>query len=115
MRSMSRNPYRPTPVMNVTPLVDVVLVLLIIFMVVIPAMDKDAPVELPSIFNVDPEAKSKVDPYTLSVVADGSMYFEQDKLDDATFAKVLREANDRDPSRRVILRADRTAKYGRVR
>ncbi len=56
MRSLSRSSFRPQPVMNVTPLVDVVLVLLIIFMVVIPMMEKTAPVDLPSIFNADPEA-----------------------------------------------------------
>jgi biopolymer transport protein ExbD len=101
--------------MNVTPLVDVVLVLLIIFMVVIPAMQKSAQVELPSIFNVDKEVKSKVDPFTLSVTSDGAMYFEQHKLDAAELERKLREANQREPSRRLILRADRTAKYGGVR
>ena len=44
--------------MNVTPLVDVVLVLLIIFMVVAPQMDQDVPVELPGIFNPDPEVET---------------------------------------------------------
>ena len=71
-------------VMNVTPLVDVVLVLLIIFMVVIPMMEKSAHVELPGIFNVDPEAKGKTDPFTLSITKDGSMFFEQKQLDEDT-------------------------------
>ena len=114
-RSLSRSKYRPAPVMNVTPLVDVVLVLLIIFMVVIPAMEKSAQVDLPSIFNVDPEAKSKVDPFTLSLTTDGSMFFEQDLLPPDKFATTLREANDREPSRRLVLRADTKAHYGDVR
>jgi biopolymer transport protein TolR len=114
-RSLSRKGNRPQPVMNVTPLVDVVLVLLIIFMVVIPAMEKSAHVDLPSIFNVDPEAKSKTDPFTLSLTADGNMFFEQDQLDSSTFVATLREANDREPSRRLVLRADRVAKYSQVR
>ena len=114
-RSLSHTKSRPQPVMNVTPLVDVVLVLLIIFMVVIPAMEKSAHVDLPSIFNVDPEAKSKTDPYTLSITADGTMFFEQDALDPTNFEKVLRDANDADPSRRLVLRADTVAKYGEVR
>jgi biopolymer transport protein TolR len=101
--------------MNVTPLVDVVLVLLIIFMVVIPMMEKSAHVELPSIFNVDEEAKGKTDPFTLSLTADGSMFFEQEKLDKDNFATTLREANDREPRRRLVLRADRVAHYGDVR
>src|SRR5262245_27337090 len=101
MRGLSRNRFRPTPVMNVTPLVDVVLVLLIIFMVVIPAMEKSAHVDLPGIFNVDPEGKGKTDPFTLSLTADGAMFLEQNKLDPGTFAAKLREANDREPSRRL--------------
>jgi len=115
MRSLSRTPFRPEPVMNVTPLVDVVLVLLIIFMVVIPMMEKSAKVELPSIFNVDPDPKGKTDPYTLSVTADGTMFLEQDKLDPDQFEKALKEANDKEPSRRLVLRADRAAHYADVR
>ena len=101
--------------MNVTPLVDVVLVLLIIFMVVIPMMEKSAKVELPSIFNVDAEAKGKTDPFTLSVVADGTMFFEQDRLEPDDLQDALRQANEREPNRRLVLRADRTARYADVR
>jgi biopolymer transport protein TolR len=115
MAGLSHTKYRPQPSMNVTPLVDVVLVLLIIFMVVIPAMEKSAQVDLPSIFNVDPEAKSKTDPFTLSLTSDGSMYLEQDRLEPDQFLNTLREANEREPSRRLVLRADRTAHYGDVR
>ena len=115
MRALSRKSFRPQPVMNVTPLVDVVLVLLIIFMVVIPMMEKDAPVEPPSIFNVDEEAKGKTDPFTLSLTADGSMYFEQEQLDPKRFEDSLRQAQVNEPRRRLVLRADRTAKYADVR
>jgi biopolymer transport protein ExbD len=101
--------------MNVTPLVDVVLVLLIIFMVVIPMMEKSAHVELPSIFNVDPEAKGKTDPFTLSLTSDGTMYFERDRLDETSFLSTLHEANQREPQRRLVLRADRSARYADVR
>jgi biopolymer transport protein ExbD len=101
--------------MNVTPLVDVVLVLLIIFMLVIPAMEKYARVELPSIFNVDPDAKGKSDPFTLSVTTDGSMYFEDRKIKPELFIAALRKANQREPRRRLLLRADRAAHYGDVR
>jgi biopolymer transport protein TolR len=115
MRVLARRPFRPQPVMNVTPLVDVVLVLLIIFMVVIPMMEKFAHVELPSIFHVDPEGKGKTDPFTLSVTVDGSMYFERDRLDEANFMSKLREASQREPQRRLILQADRAARYADIR
>jgi biopolymer transport protein TolR len=115
MRRLSRNAFRPQPVMNVTPLVDVVLVLLIIFMIVIPMMEKSAKVDLPTIFNVDPEPKGKTDPFTLSLTADGSMYFEQQKLDEERFSEALRAANTREPARRLVVRADWAAKYSDVR
>ena len=57
------------PDINVTPLVDVVLVLLIIFMVVAPRMDQDVPVDLPGIFNPDPEVETAMDPVKLSVAS----------------------------------------------
>ncbi len=114
MRQLSRAAFRPVPVMNVTPLVDVVLVLLIIFMVVIPMMEKSH-VVLPSIFNVDPDAKSKTDPFTLSLTSDGGMYFERDRLEPDEFMAKLRAANQREPQRRLVLRADHAAHYGDVR
>jgi biopolymer transport protein TolR len=101
--------------MNVTPLVDVVLVLLIIFMVVIPAMQTQTAIDLPSIFNVDAEAKSKMDPYVVSVTLEGDMYLEQEQLAAADVVSALKDANQREPARRLLLRADRGAKYGAVR
>jgi biopolymer transport protein TolR len=115
MRSLARNSNRPQPVMNVTPLVDVVLVLLIIFMVVIPMMEKSVSVDLPNIFHVDPEAKGKTDPFTLSLTKDGAMYFEQEKLDEDSFKTRLTAALENEPNRRLVLRADRGAHYGVVR
>ena len=116
MRHHSRKTlFRPQPVMNVTPLVDVVLVLLIIFMVVIPMMEKSAHVDLPSIFNVDEEAKGKTDPFTLSLTSNGDMFFEQEQLDKAHFVSTLKAANDREPRRRLVLRADKVARYADVR
>lgn len=115
MRSLARAPFRPQPAMNVTPLVDVVLVLLIIFMVVVPMMERSAHVELPSIVNVDPEPKGKTDPFVLSIDSDGHMYFDRDVVDEDTLLTRLRDANDREPQRRLVLRADRTARYADVR
>jgi biopolymer transport protein TolR len=115
VRTLARKKDRPQPVMNVTPLVDVVLVLLIIFMVVIPMMEKSVSVDLPNIFNVDPEAKGKTDPFTLSLTKDGGMYFEQEKLEQASFKERLTAALENEPRRRLVLRADTGAHYGDVR
>jgi biopolymer transport protein ExbD len=100
--------------MNVTPLVDVVLVLLIIFMVVVPMMDKTQ-VDLPSIFHVDDDPKGKTDPFSLSVTKDGKLFFESEPVDEATLEKRLDEAQDNEPTRRLVLRADRGARYADVR
>jgi biopolymer transport protein ExbD len=115
VRSFSRNKKRIEPAMNVTPLVDVVLVLLIIFMVVIPAMSQNAPVDLATVFHVDKEAKSKIDPFTLSLTSTGDLFFEKEPVTAERMIEVLREANQKEPSRRLILRADRGAKYSGVR
>jgi biopolymer transport protein TolR len=115
VRSLSRSGHRVEPQMNVTPLVDVVLVLLIIFMVVIPAMQTSTPLELPSIFNVDQEGKSKTDPFTLSLASNGLIYLEQEMIEPDKLEQALHEANLREPARRLMLRADRGAKYAKVR
>lgn len=104
-----------SPVMNVTPLVDVVLVLLIIFMVVVPMMEKNPSVLLPDLKNPDAEAKSKTDPFTLAVTSQGDLYFEQDKLSDADLEKRLIQANKDEPAKRLVLRADRNTEYADVR
>jgi biopolymer transport protein TolR len=101
--------------MNVTPLVDVVLVLLIIFMVVVPMMEKNGHIELPGIFHADEDPKGKTDPFTLSLTTDGQMYFEKEPLDADSFKTRLAEALEREPARRLILRADRNAPYAIVR
>ena len=106
---------RPRPVMNVTPLVDIVLVLLIIFMVVIPMMERAANVDLPSIFNVDDDPRGQADPFTLSVTRDGSLFLEDERLSPGDLEARLREVNRREPHRRLVLRGDRQARYAHLR
>jgi biopolymer transport protein TolR len=115
MGLVAKRKARAVPVMNVTPLVDVVLVLLIIFMVVIPMMETSPAIQLPDFFNPDPEAKGKTDPYTLSITTNGDIYFEKEKLSQATIEMTLRDANTNDPKRRIVLRADRNTPYSAVR
>lgn len=106
---------RPSPAMNVTPLVDIVLVLLIIFMVVLPSMEQDAPVDLPSIFNVDEEPEGRTDPATVSVTADERLFLEQDELPRDELEARLRELHEAEPLRRLILRGDSSLEYEDVR
>jgi biopolymer transport protein ExbD/biopolymer transport protein TolR len=102
------------PDMNVTPLVDVVLVLLIIFMVVAPQMEQDVQVELPGIFNPDPDVKV-ADPFKMSIDRAGEIYVEQEKMDLDGAIAVLSAKHAEEPLRRLVLRADSKLPYRTVR
>ena len=105
---------RPKPVMNVTPLVDVVLVLLIIFMIVIPAMQQGMNIEIPTMLNTD-EDRDGPDPFTLSVTRDGTLFFELEPLPREAREQRLRDANTRDPRRKLVIRGDRAVRYEQAR
>src|SRR3982074_3245144 len=98
---------------NITPLVDVVLVLLIIFMVITPMLQKGKSVELPKAKNaIQNKAPG---PLFVSVTADGKVYIESDKqpaspeqLVDAMKAAVAE-------GKRVMVKADVNTEYGAVR
>ena len=100
---------------NITPLVDVVLVLLIIFMVVIPLMEQNAPVNLASMLNVDAQGRARNNPLEISLQRDGSIYLEMERLTADQIEARLREAHEAEPNRRLVLRADRDAPYEKVR
>jgi biopolymer transport protein ExbD len=99
--------------MNVTPLVDVVLVLLIIFMVVIPAMEAGAEVELPTIVNV--EADPEDEPVVISIEAGGTIWVDEDVVERDELEEMLRFVHEGDPTRRVVIKADREARYADAR
>jgi biopolymer transport protein ExbD len=101
--------------MNVTPLVDVVLVLLIIFMVVIPAMSEVVEVKLPGISHVDDKLDEKAKPFILSVSEAADLYLDEDKVPPAKLELALRAASRREPGRKLVLRADVGVPYGRIR
>jgi biopolymer transport protein ExbD/biopolymer transport protein TolR len=116
MASLSRKKKEKVkPSMNVTPLVDVVLVLLIIFMVVLPAAVSDLNLELPKIQNPDEERKGEPEPYVLSIDADGKLYFEDYAVEEADLPGHLRAAAANDPGKKLVVRGDHRLTYGRVR
>jgi len=112
-RSYSRTGVRPD--MNVTPLVDVVLVLLIIFMVVAPQLERDVPVNLPGIFNPDPDVEANVDAIKVTVNTPGQFHVDADEYDLDGVIQFLSDQHQRDPYRRLVLRADSHLKYGEIR
>lgn len=115
MKKIGGGKSRPSPKMNVTPLVDVVLVLLIIFMIAIPSMEHNAQVELPQIFNPDEEQPSEMDPITVSVTEDNRLFVEQDELPEDEVVERLEEVHELTPTRRVLVRGDAHMPYEQVR
>jgi biopolymer transport protein TolR len=100
--------------MNVTPLVDVVLVLLIIFMVVTPQLEAGAAVELPVATNPDPENKS-LTPTTVSLTARGELFLDRKQLGREELLTQLKAVHQKDASAPVVLKADRAVRYAEVR
>jgi biopolymer transport protein TolR len=100
---------------NVTPLVDVVLVLLIIFMVVTPMLQKGPPVVLPKASDPPkkPEDKTQI---MIAVGKDKPIYIEKDPMPtDALFAARLAEEYQRNKSASIVIKGDARLTYGQVK
>jgi biopolymer transport protein TolR len=98
---------------NVTPLVDVCLVLLIIFMVVTPMLQKGVPVNLP--VTEDPEKTPDTEKQLqISVKADGTVYVGPTAVRKEQVQSTLEEIHTRTPDREVAVKGDRLVKYGDV-
>jgi biopolymer transport protein TolR len=95
---------------NVTPLVDVVLVLLIIFMVVTPMLQKGVPVELPVTKNPDKKPDSE-NQSIVSVKSDATIYIEQNWVPKTELVTQLKEMHDRNPSKEILIKGDSRLMY----
>ncbi len=103
------------PEMNVTPLVDVVLVLLIIFMIVIPA-SQGVQVEYPAIENPDEESpEDAVEPIVLSINRNGTFFLNDGIVPEDELEQFLVSAHRAQPRARLVLRGDRGVPYVNVR
>jgi biopolymer transport protein ExbD len=99
---------------NVTPLVDVVLVLLIIFMVVTPMLQRGKDVKLPQASKVEAEKRSG-DPIVISLTSDRRIFIERDELGEGTFEAELRARLAGAPGRKILLKGDRSLQFEDVR
>ena len=99
---------------NVTPLVDVVLVLLIIFMVITPMLQRGKAVTLPDAKLVS-ELKSGGDPIILSVTRDGKTYIEKEEVKKDDLAPALEQAMQKTPGAPIMFKGDRDADYKVIR
>ena len=110
-----RRPDRAKPDINVTPLVDVVLVLLIIFMVVVPQMEAGATVTVPGAANPDPKTSIASPPITVSLTEAGTIYLEKRQVTRDELIDLLARAHVQAPKSRLVLKGDRKVPYGVVR
>jgi len=99
---------------NVTPLVDVVLVLLIIFMVVTPMLQRGMDVHLPRTRHHASENDTG-EQLMLSVRSDGSVFLDRERVDERRLDTLLRDALARNPGRPIYLKGDARLRYGKVR
>ena len=100
---------------NVTPMVDVVLVLLIIFMVITPMLQRGKDVHLPKAIKVDAEKKGGSDPVVVSVTPDKRIYIESDSYDDEGFQVELQKKLISNPGQRILLKGDQSLVFEDVR
>jgi biopolymer transport protein TolR len=103
-----------TPEINITPLVDVVLVLLIIFMVVTPAINEGAQIELPKVLTPDPKTKY-VNPIEVTITPDGTTVLDKQTIKLAQLKGKLVEMHAKEPDRALMLKSDQGMKWGKMR
>ena len=112
-----RNRRAPMAEINVTPLVDVMLVLLIIFMVTAPLLTAGVPVDLPD-SRANPLNQEQRDPVTVSMDSDGSIYIGDDLVEAGglpdRFATIAADTAGQSGPPSILLRADRSLDYGTV-
>jgi len=104
-----------TSEINVTPMADVMLVLLIIFMVVTPMLQKGISVELANTANpLDMKEADREDAVLVAVTRDGLFYLGQDRVDIDDLASKVNDLLTGRIDKTVFVRSDRRAKYGAV-
>lgn len=105
--------YRPMSEINVTPFVDVMLVLLIVFMVAAPLLTAGVSVDLP-----DSKAKAIIDeenkPIEITLDKTGIIYIGESEVEDAKLIDLLSAMTEGELDRRIYIRADRALSYGDV-
>jgi biopolymer transport protein TolR len=111
-RSTGGRRHRPMGEINVTPFVDVMLVLLIVFMVTAPLLTVGVEVDLPKTkagaINADAA------PLVVSIKADGSLYLQEAEVDDEVLIPRLKAISNANPDVRIFVRGDQAVSYGDV-
>lgn len=100
---------------NVTPMVDVMLVLLIIFMVVTPMLQKGAAVDLAKVNNPNPMPDAdKEDALLVAIMRDGKVFFGSDQIQPDALTQKIKDKLAAKSGQIVYVKADKRAKFGTV-
>jgi len=99
---------------NVTPMVDILLVLLIIFMAALPSMRKTIDVQLPDPTPSVAPANATSDQIVLEVLADGQYSINTEKVAEARLGPRLKEIYENRPEKIIFVKGDPKVKYGQV-
>jgi biopolymer transport protein ExbD len=102
----------PMAEINMVPLIDVMLVLLVIFIVTAPLLTHSVKIELPKASSTP--HLTKPDNIQLAIKADGSIYWNGEKVDQTALAGRMATAAQANPQPEVHLRAERTTEYQKV-
>ena len=116
MAFSSGNSSGPMADINVTPLVDVMLVLLIIFIITTPLMTQKVKVELPkaSLIKKDEDAEKRASPITIAVKENGDLFYNDEPVSKDALESRLSSAAQQTPQPPINLRGDRTTKMSTI-
>ena len=107
-----RRSYRPMAEINVTPMVDVMLVLLIIFMVAAPLLTVGVPVDLPK--TAAATINDQDEPLVISIDKEGKLFLQDTEIPLESLVPRLNAITNNKPDTRVYVRGDRAIDYGRI-
>ena len=97
---------------NVTPFVDVMLVLLVVFMITAPLLTVGVPVDLPE--SSVPEISGEDEPLAVTIDAEGAIYLQDTEIALDELGPRLAAVTERNPGARIFVRGDKAVDYGRV-
>jgi biopolymer transport protein TolR len=104
--------YRPMAEINVTPLVDVMLVLLVVFMVAAPLLTVGVPVDLPQ--TKAPSITEPKEPLVITVNSSGDIYIQETQVQTDALVPRLQAITNNNPDATLYVRGDKAINYGRV-
>jgi biopolymer transport protein TolR len=105
--------YRPMAEINVTPFVDVMLVLLVVFMITAPLLTSGVPVDLPK-SDAKPIVSEDNKPLEITIRQDGSIYIGETQVKVKRLVNLLSAMTNNDPERRIFIRGDQSLSYGKI-